>query len=210
MSACSICHSAVVGSDNATIVDRARHVDGNVDVSVPDNCSTCHGNTKNPAPPLDLSGSSDTASAGVGAHQTHVAGTGNSRRVPCGECHVVPNDVLSPGHLDSARPAELTFSGAALAFGAVPAYANGACGNTACHGAVFPNGHASGATSPSPVWTTVDGSQNACGACHSLPPPRPHPYQSDCSQCHKDIAPGNLVFLRPELHVDGIVTFELP
>ena len=53
----------------------------------------------------------------------------------------------------------------------------------------------------------------ACGSCHGLPPPPPHPYASlnpVCNKCHEDIAPDNVSFLRAELHVDGIVTFKVP
>jgi hypothetical protein len=43
-----------------------------------------------------------------------------------------------------------------------------------------------------------------------LPPPPPHPYAAlnpVCSACHENIAPDNTTFERPELHVDGVVTF---
>ncbi|MEO6600941.1 MAG: CxxxxCH/CxxCH domain-containing protein [Polyangiaceae bacterium] len=205
---CVQCHAGVVGKDNRSIADRRHHVDGVVDVEVPTGCIVCHG-AVTPAPPVDVSGNTSTNAVGVGAHQTHVLGTLRSRPVPCEECHVVPKNVDDPGHLDSALPAELRFSGAALAFGAKPAFAQGACTNTSCHGAVFPSGDASGATNPAPVWTTVDGTQAKCGSCHSLPPPRPHPYQDQCSNCHQDIA-ADLSFTHPELHVDGVVTFAVP
>jgi predicted CxxxxCH...CXXCH cytochrome family protein len=212
MTECSRCHGAVVGSDDRTIVDPLRHVDGQVDVAVPESCTACHGGV-NPAPPVDTAGNASTTARGVGAHQTHVAGTASSRPVPCNECHVVPVAVLDPGHIDTARPAEVTFSKTALAFGAAPAYVDGTCGNTSCHGAVFPNGDDSGGSNTTPTWTRVGGVEAACGSCHSLPPPAPHPYASlnpVCNKCHKDIAPDNVTFLHPELHVDGAVTFEVP
>ncbi|MES1175562.1 MAG: CxxxxCH/CxxCH domain-containing protein [Myxococcales bacterium] len=189
------------------------HVNGVANVAPREaSCTSCHGSV-NAAPPLDVAGETDTSSAGVGAHQTHVLGTATSRAVPCVECHVVPKRVLDTGHLDSALPAEVIFSGAALAFGASPAYGDGACQNTACHGAVFPNGHASGGTHTVPAWTQVTGMQASCGTCHGLPPPAPHPYlqfNPTCSACHEDIAPDNHTFLRPDLHVDGLVTFSVP
>jgi hypothetical protein len=46
-----------------------------------------------------------------------------------------------------------------------------------------------------------------------LPPPAPHPrgdLNPTCSACHENIDPDNLTFNRPDLHVDGIVTFTLP
>ena len=139
------------------------HVNGVVDVVKVEVCTSCHGSV-NPAPPRDLAGDSETRAAGVGAHQTHVLGTASSRAVPCGECHLVPKKVLDPGHLDSALPAEVIFSGAALAYGARPSYSNGSCQSTACHGATFPEGNAPGGTNTTPSWTQVDGTQAKCGS----------------------------------------------
>jgi hypothetical protein len=198
-----------VGTDDVTIIDRARHVDGVVDVDVDPSCTSCHGG-ENPAPPSDVSGHLATTFPGVGAHQAHLTAGERARAVPCSECHVVPLDPLAPGHIDTPLPAELAFSGVATAFGAAPVYEGGTCGQTACHGAVFPDGHHSGGTNLTPQWTQVDGSQASCGSCHGLPPPRPHPLPTDCSQCHEDVASDNQSFVHPELHVDGIVTFTVP
>lgn len=206
---CSSCHGEVVGADNVTIIERSRHVDGVVDVSFNQSCTSCHGGD-NAAPPRALDGATSPSSPGVGAHQIHLAGTERSRAVTCPECHAVPERVLEPGHVDTSSPAELTFSGAAVAFGAAPRYENGRCTNTACHGAVFPRNHDSGGSLVTPRWTVVDGTQAACGTCHGLPPPRPHPYYSqDCGRCHENMSPDGTTFVRPDLHVDGIVTFSL-
>jgi predicted CxxxxCH...CXXCH cytochrome family protein len=208
---CSLCHGAVLDAARH-FVRPDLHVNGVVDVATPDSCTACHGSV-NPAPPLDLAGNTSVSSAGVGAHQTHVLGTASSRAVPCGECHLVPLHVLDPGHITSDGPAVLTFSGAATAFGASPSYSEGTCQSSACHGAVFPDGNRSGGTLTTPAWTSVDGTQARCGTCHGLPPPAPHPYfqlNPVCSACHEDIAPDNLTFVRPDLHVDGIVTFNVP
>ncbi|MBK7583985.1 MAG: CxxxxCH/CxxCH domain-containing protein [Myxococcales bacterium] len=208
MTNCSRCHGAVINDDNATFKDRTLHVDGVVEVVMPDLCNGCHGST-NPAPPTDLSGSSATTSPGVGAHQAHVVGKGTARKVPCAECHVVPTKVTDPGHYDTLGPAELTFSGVATTGGASPAYSGGSCQNTYCHGAAWPNGKPSGGPSTQPIWTKVDGSQAACGGCHSLPPPAPHPVAFVCAGCHKNIDT-SLKFLFPETHVDGLTTFTVP
>jgi predicted CxxxxCH...CXXCH cytochrome family protein len=209
---CSRCHGDVIAGDDITITDRARHVDGITDVAFAGGCTDCHGDD-NPAPPRDLAGATSTDSPGVGAHQAHLTGTARSRAVPCGECHLVPEATFAPGHLDTAAPAEVLFSGAATAFGAAPSYIGGSCQSTSCHGAVFPDGHASGGTLTTPDWTTVNGTQAACGTCHGLPPPAPHPkgdLNPVCSACHANIAPDNATFTHPELHVDGVVTFALP
>jgi predicted CxxxxCH...CXXCH cytochrome family protein len=210
ISDCSACHGEVVAADDTSIVGRERHVDGVVDVSFEQECTSCHG-SDNPAPPRALNGDTMTTAAGVGAHQTHLAGSARARAVTCQECHLLPERVLDPGHVDSFGPAEVTFSGVSVAFGAMPSYVAGGCSNTACHGGSFPvRGHDSGGTLTAPLWTVVDGSQAACGTCHGLPPPRPHPYHAeDCGRCHENLSLDGKTFLRPELHVDGIVTFAL-
>jgi predicted CxxxxCH...CXXCH cytochrome family protein len=207
---CVSCHSAIVAADNRTIIDKSRHVNGVVNVSVDNECTNCHGSA-NPAPPVDLAGHSNTTAPGVGAHQTHVLGTNRSRAVPCNECHLVPQRVLADGHLDSVAPAELTFSGAALAYGATPEYVNGTCQSTSCHGAVFADGNPSGGVNTAPTWTRVDGTEAACGSCHGVPPPPPHPNPGNpCHNCHQNLAADDLTFTHPELHVDGVVTFQVP
>jgi predicted CxxxxCH...CXXCH cytochrome family protein len=205
MTECSTCHGAVVGSDDTTIVDRSRHVDGVIDVAVPTSCTACHGGAKDAAP--------TPGERGAGAHRAHLDGL-RAAAVPCATCHIVPKDVLAAGHIDTSRPGEVTFSGLALANGASPLFstAQATCSGTPCHGATLPDGNDSGGTNTVPNWNTVDGSQVACGTCHAVPPPAPHPYfdlNPVCSACHKDIAPDNRTFTRPDLHVDGKVTFEI-
>jgi len=210
MTDCARCHGDVVAPDNVSMRDRSRHVDGIVDVHLEQSCTACHG-SNNAAPPTNVDGAAAVSARGVGAHQTHVVGTSRSRAVPCRECHRVPEEILSPGHTDTPPPAEVVLSGAASAFGPGAAYQSGSCANTSCHGAVFPDGNASGGTLTLPNWYTVDGTQAGCGTCHALPPPRPHPYHAeDCGRCHENMSPDGKTFLHPELHVDGIVTFQLP
>jgi len=205
---CAECHGAVVRPDG-DIVDRSRHVDGTVDLDVTDDCTACHGRD-NPAPPLDRAGHSSTTFAGVGAHQAHVLGSARARAVPCEECHLVPEEVLAPGHLDSAAPAEVVFSGAATAFDASPRYAAGSCQDSYCHGADFPKTHESGGALTAPEWAQVDGSQAFCGSCHGLPPPLPHLQIETCADCHQNVLPDQRSFLYPELHVNGVVENQLP
>ncbi|MEB2311448.1 MAG: CxxxxCH/CxxCH domain-containing protein [Sorangiineae bacterium] len=210
MQRCSLCHGEVVGPDDHSIISRGRHVDGVVDVSAPTACNACHGSSANDAPPRGVGGETATSMMAVGAHQAHLVSSGRARAVPCGECHVVPSGWRAPGHLDSPRPAELTFSGVAVAWGAAPTLDGATCRNTYCHGEHFVAGHASGGALTRPLWTTVDGTQAACGTCHGLPPPAPHPANADdCATCHENLD-SNLDFIRPELHVDGDVTFRVP
>jgi predicted CxxxxCH...CXXCH cytochrome family protein len=208
MSDCSVCHAEVFDSDR-NVVDRLLHVDGVVQVDVEERCTGCHGD-ENAAPPRDIAGNLATTAPGVGAHQTHVLGTEHSRAVPCAECHSVPAETLEAGHADSARPAELVFSGVALAHGATPVYENGTCRSTSCHGDVFPDEHESGGTHTVPTWTRVDGSETQCGSCHGIPPPPPHPNPGyPCRHCHGNVGADDVSFVRPDLHVDGIVTMAL-
>jgi predicted CxxxxCH...CXXCH cytochrome family protein len=208
--ACATCHGDVIDAERHFLRPEL-HVNGVVEQNSEQPCNSCHG-SDNSAPPLDLSGRSDTALPSVGAHQAHLAGSSRARAVACSECHVVPRRVADPGHIDGALPAEVIFSGAASAFGGAPAYAAGACQNTSCHGGAFPQGHRSGGMDTQPLWTAAGRGAVVCGSCHALPPPPPHPYAElnpVCSACHENIAPDNTTFHRPELHVDGIVTFSV-
>jgi predicted CxxxxCH...CXXCH cytochrome family protein len=54
-----------------------------------------------------------------------------------------------------------------------------ACAGTYCHGG-FPGGNVTNA----PTWTTAAAGQAACGTCHAVPPPAPHPQRSACGDCH--------------------------
>ncbi len=206
MARCSQCHSAVVADDDRTILDRSRHVDGTVDVVdlASFRCTSCHGSAT-PAPPRDTAGNIATTAPGVGAHQAHLNPGGRARAVLCEECHVVPATLDAAGHIDSLLPAEVTFSGVASAWSAKPTYSAGSCQATYCHGASFVSNRASGGSLTEPEWTKVDGSQRACGTCHALPPPAPHPQNADqCSTCHFDVD-ADRNFVHPEQHVNGLI-----
>jgi hypothetical protein len=69
-----------------------------------------------------------------------------------------------------------------------------------------------GGTNKTPVWTAVGEGQAACGTCHGLPPPLPHPeVEYDltlCAVCHSDtLDPGGGMIPPAEggLHLDGLV-----
>ena len=207
---CGLCHAPVAGMDPSELLT-SRHVDGVVDVSVPDDCASCHGSVANAAPPRDTRGNNDTSLLSVGAHQAHLVGRGLARVLECSECHVVPEQVNSEGHIDDAvpDPAEVIFSGVATAFSAQPSYESGSCAQTFCHGDSFIAG-GSGGSDTIPVWNITDGSQVTCTSCHGMPPPAPHPQDgvSDCAQCHRNMGTDG-TFTHPERHVDGIVTFYL-
>ncbi|MBI5511521.1 MAG: CxxxxCH/CxxCH domain-containing protein [Deltaproteobacteria bacterium] len=208
---CSLCHLPTAGP-NQTIANRDTHVDGVLQVTG-GSCNTCHGNAQNAAPPADLDPDPNdvTTEIGVGAHQTHLAGGAASRPTGCSECHVVPQQVDEPEHIDSATPdrAEMSFGPTATAGLMSPVWDRGSatCSNTYCHAGRDRNGTATG-RKPTPVWTEVGAGEAACGACHGLPPNTPTHAgigATDCSVCHLPSAGPNSTIAAREHHVDGIL-----
>ncbi|MDZ7315128.1 MAG: hypothetical protein ONA69_05435 [candidate division KSB1 bacterium] len=78
-SSCYTCHTAEAG---------------------PEACNVCHGNAEHNYPPEDLSGNTSTSAMGVGAHEKHMA------LFRCSHCHVVPDSLAAPNHIDEP-PAEV-------------------------------------------------------------------------------------------------------
>ena len=174
---------------------------GDSEISAP-TCTSCHGSGSDPAPPMDTLNNSDTSSRGVGAHQSHLA-TGSSWRadLACIDCHTRPAAISDVGHNDTPLPAELIWSDLATDSGALsPTFDGTQCSNVYCHG-----GNISGGSNITPTWTTVDGSQDACGTCHGLPPDPPHSASTTCETCHGDVMGVGTVIIEPTLHIDGIV-----
>ena len=61
-----------------------------------------------------------------------------------------------------------------------------------------------GGLNTTPDWTVVDGTQDACGTCHGLPPDYPHVDRADCESCHPDAGPGQTITTAAQ-HIDGTV-----
>ena len=165
-------------------------------------CGLCHGDFDFPAPPTDTQGNTQTSQVTVGAHRAHLVASDWHRKVECADCHRVPTQMESPGHLDES-PAELEFSQIAIAAGAVPAFDRDAatCVGAYCHGATT----GPGGLITEPVWTTVDGTQAVCGSCHGLPPGGGHPDDAACADCHAGVVGEGLTFVHPGRHIDGKV-----
>lgn len=166
-------------------------------------CSSCHGSADREgtaiaqaAPPSDIDGNTDTSAPGVGAHLNHVEAGPDHVAILCTQCHVMPEDTQSPGHIDSPPPAEVVFGSLAQTGGRQPTYdpTTHTCTDTYCHGSAVV------------TWTEPRSSANACGTCHGLPPPPPHASSTECSLCHSTVIDENREFVAPQLHVNGAVT----
>lgn len=123
----------------------------------PEFCGTCHGGEKGPRPMS-------------GAHFKHEA--------YCAECHKVPATARASGHLNES--VEVTFSGAALANGANPAWSSEVmtCSGTYCH------------LDGSPDWKESTG-DTPCNICHRDPPVSHVRFSSvagkgKCTDCHPE------------------------
>lgn len=183
---CAGCHGEVLAA-NGVIGSPELHVDGKVDESMPTACDGCHG-TAADAAPVDA------------GHTTHRSGAELSAGVTCEACHLVPTTVLQAGHVDTAAPAEVSFSGLAKKGGSAPTYAGGSCSGTYCH-----DGGSAAAPAEPPAWGDTSGAWTACDACHGAPPVEDHPISDRCDVCHADVAGPGLSITGPDLHVDGTV-----
>jgi predicted CxxxxCH...CXXCH cytochrome family protein len=184
--ACGACHG-LPPSDHAPgpcetchgVFESARHVDGVVGFATGlPGCSACHGDTASPAPT-------------DGGHQSHVFASRLRGPVSCSQCHVVPEDVRSPGHIDSGAPAEVAMS----SWDATSRTCSGGC-----HGEA------------TIVWTAIGIGAAACGTCHGIPPTTaahdPGLTLTDCASCHPaTVDPfGNIVVSGgSSAHIDGEV-----
>ena len=202
---CSQCHAAVIDA-NRNFVNKSLHLDGTIEFG--NKCNSCHGTDPNTGgPPPDLEGNSDPQYPGVGAHTNHLQASATHGPVACSECHVVPSVVPTAdnlGHAAGTPPANVTFGTLAISGNNSPVFdaTTQSCSGTYCHQAYNPANN--------PNWTAPLDSTKACGTCHALPPPLPHPQITDCSQCHAQVIDADRNFANPALHVDGIIEANPP
>jgi len=168
------------------------------------NCVFCHGGADNQtgAPPANVLGATAKDAPGVGAHSAHV-GTGSNWRADftCDQCHKVPADALSAGHVDGGT-AEIVWGDIAASGGSEPVWDGAGCQATWCHGG------SSGGSAPSPDWFSQG--EGACGSCHGLPPDAPHPASQDCGACHSEVIVSLAEWADPQRHLDGVVDITSP
>ncbi len=163
-------------------------------------CAACHSIDASEGEFRAPGGATSPAHAGVGAHYTHLAGGMKSVGMGCIACHPVPDSLDDPGHIDGP-PVEVRWGEVARTDGVAQVYDGSGTCLVWCHGAGLDGGRIE-----RPRWTIVDGSQIACGSCHGLPPPDPHPDDDACETCHDAsiiLGEDGPEVAVPELHMNG-------
>ena len=189
----------------------------------PEACNTCHGDFNDPtniAPPQGTHDEKNTTDYAVGAHQKHLYGVQIAENVACSDCHTVPSELSSAGHIDGTSRAELIFKEFTNSGSAEASYnfENFTCENTYCHGNfefIASSGLPINGNSFAPSWTTVDGTQAVCGTCHGeidnegvlvtpLPTGHPGPWvKTDCWNCHPRVVDNQGNIIDKTLHING-------
>ncbi len=192
----------------------------------PEACNTCHGDFADTtglryAPPRAVNGDTSETYRGVGAHLSHTFDNHLRDNIDCSACHVVPQSVNSPGHIDNTPHAEVIVTNLRLTPGDTPYYDYDSlkCYNVYCHGNFQFQKDSSSYTfiytdslitgnNFSPKWTQLDESQGECGTCHDLPP-KGHldagtdPTASTCGNCHTGIVDANGEIIDKSKHING-------
>jgi predicted CxxxxCH...CXXCH cytochrome family protein len=190
---CGTCHGEPPDDHASARCDSCHrggtHLDAVLDVGA--GCSDCHGDDGSPAPPRSLAGATSPQVLEVGVHRAHLTSSTLRGPVECTECHLVPSQLGTAGHIDSAEPAEL--------IGSVGWDRPSASCTNWCHGAA------------APVWNSPGTGEAACGTCHGLPPVGLHDpdWTLDlCTTCHPSVDEfGVIVFTGPDTseHLDGTI-----
>ncbi len=186
---CSACHKEA-NADGTALVPGPLHLNGKVDLGDGRGaCGACHGKPDDPWP--------DT-----GAHAAHRT-PDVTLPVTCGSCHVVPQEIHAPGHMNGK--VDVTLAGRAADRGVAPTFESGAC-SVACHGAGMRD-----QTLPLPSWTAPAAAVEPCQGCHRSPPTQHTPSTGcDRSTCHGgEIARDGTGAVRVTLdgkshHIDGV------
>ncbi|HEY3446472.1 MAG TPA: CxxxxCH/CxxCH domain-containing protein [Myxococcales bacterium] len=203
---CASCHPGTVHANGTIDLAGGLHINGVLDVPGL-GCTSCHGTAGrtgsdphlDAAPPLGTHGETDTASPAVGAHLKHLTDSAIRSAISCSDCHAVPAD---SAHADGKSP-KLVWGALAKTGNLTPSQDPAAhtCSSNWCHGASL-----SGGSNKVPVWTTLDGSQAACGTCHGNPPPAPHPQNPACATCHPGtVLASGAIDVAGGRHIDGVV-----
>jgi predicted CxxxxCH...CXXCH cytochrome family protein len=218
---CADCHGNVVNGA-LTIIDRDLHVNGNVDTLTQtpakcakchsggaDRCIRCHGGTNSLAgdPPNGLRGETAISTLAVGAHDKHLRGGSISDGGACLDCHVVPAQITTAGHLAADSVAEIIWGNYANKNGgAAWNRTTRTCASTYCHG-----NFSGGKSTNAPTWTGTN--QAACGSCHdtgaspSLLRGRHSLHVGEgigCYQCHSATVNSSKAIIGLSLHINNV------
>ncbi|MGD8780228.1 MAG: CxxxxCH/CxxCH domain-containing protein [Ignavibacteria bacterium] len=215
LSGCKSCHGSTYSGGIASPTCNNCHSqpDG------PEACNTCHGDFNDAdkiAPPNSIAGSSSTSDRGVGAHDTHLFNAAIANVAACEECHVVPAELNSDGHLDSDGMAEVDFSGSIFSSPSAPSYSATSlqCSNTYCHGnfvfskeesdypTIYTEDQIAG-NNFSLTWNNVGQGEAECGSCHNLPPTGHTSYSIEkCVFCHGGVVDSEGNIIDPAKHIN--------
>jgi predicted CxxxxCH...CXXCH cytochrome family protein len=216
MSSCQQCHGISYTGGIVSPTCNSCHKNANG----PEACNTCHGDfgdVTRTAPPRALNNSISTSYAGVGAHSKHLLNAQISSNIVCNECHKVPGGLSTAGHIDSTPKAELVFGILSKKGPSAPTYDFGTnkCSNTYCHGnfsfSKSTSNYSFAYTSDqmtgnnfSPDWKKVDGTQDACGTCHGLPPTGHMASElKACTTCHQGVIDATGKIIDKTKHING-------
>ncbi|NVN99922.1 MAG: CxxxxCH/CxxCH domain-containing protein [Geobacteraceae bacterium] len=207
-------------------------------------CEKCHGSATSTGGFYGTKGPGSSAYAnesGVGTHSIHIQNLNAPRKTAfarftsyaapfsCNQCHYVPTGPFSPGHIDSALPAESTFAhvssishnGDTFGYYSTPTFnaATKTCNNIWCHGAGMNSNRGQGSyvgLAPAnrivPKWNQefLTGNGNAdCTSCHAMPPLGATSQHlggvtlAMCKDCHNHVGGDGLSFSNKKLHVNG-------
>jgi len=217
LATCRTCH----GSDYAGKNFEAKScLTCHIQENGPEACNTCHGDDVNIAPPEDLSGSVETTSPGVGAHQVHLMASDitDALSFTCETCHATVSSFDDTDHITGDGKAAIVFSSFATSDGMLSTTydpGTGTCSNVYCHGdfeflkseSTRPfvyGGDAITGENPTMVWTDVGTGAAACGTCHGLPPTG-HNNLPACSNCHGGVVDADNNIIDTSKHINGVI-----
>ncbi len=220
---CDTCHRPTFNNGQPST---PLHANGAVNLAAPiGSCVGCHGNGDIPAPPIDLHGNASESVQTVGAHREHLQALHRvSAPVPCNECHLVPTEIHSPGHIDHAPPA-IVFppgTGTLARTDGVDAgynFSTATC-TVYCHGSgTRLSKDTSIGLNHAPIFNGGT-SQAACGTCHGIPTKIPGTSHhagvssiTQCAGCHPTtVEPSGSIIVGADggsTHVNGVVNVGL-
>ncbi|MCA9617656.1 MAG: hypothetical protein KC731_01455 [Myxococcales bacterium] len=203
---CIDCHGAdLTGGDVGVSCDSC-HQEG-----WRDNCTYCHGGADNitGAPPQDIHNDSDPSTSVFPGHTAHVTQGMIAAAMDCEQCHVKPDDALSPGHVfvgdTTPGAAEVTFQTSLSSQGTVT---QDGCANLYCHGTG--RGH-DGSVSQTETMSckschpgSTGGGWNAMSGEHNK-----HMNENvDCNDCHHATTTNDTSISGLGVHVNGNVEID--